>query len=154
MFAIATRLSGHHSLKLATHASGPAQYTQLAAGVLTLILVAVLAWVFASPWAAVIATALVASYEPLIEATRTFLSEPSGAFVLLASVAAAMLARSRYGSRNELLWLFGAGVMGGIACLTRSDMAIGMAVIALALALTGAQAGVRACCAAACTSWP
>ena len=35
-FAIATRLSGHHSLKLATHASGPAQYTQLAAGVLTL----------------------------------------------------------------------------------------------------------------------
>ncbi len=83
-FAIATRLSGHHSLKLTTHASGPAQYTQLAAGVLTLVLVAVLAWVFAGPWAAVIATALVASYEPLIEATRTFLSEPSGAFVLLA----------------------------------------------------------------------
>jgi hypothetical protein len=48
-----------------------------------------------------------------------------------------MLARSRYGSRNELLWLFGAGVMGGIACLTRSDMAIGMAVIALALAFSG-----------------
>jgi hypothetical protein len=136
-FAVATRLSGHHSLKLATHASGPAQYTQLAAGVLTLILVAVLAWVFAGPWAAVIATALVASYEPLIEATRTFLSEPSGAFVLLASVAAAMLARSRYGSRNELLWLFGAGVMGGVACLTRSDMAIGMSVIALALAFSG-----------------
>lgn len=136
-FAIATRLSGHHSLKLATHASGPAQYTQLAAGVLTLMLVAVLAWVFAGPWAAVIATALVASYEPLIEATRTFLSEPSGAFVLLASIAAAMLARSRYGSRNELLWLLGAGVMGGIACLTRSDMAIGMAVIALALAFSG-----------------
>jgi hypothetical protein len=135
-FAIATRLSGHHSLKLATHASGPAQYTQLAIGVLTLLLVAVLAWINACPWAAVLATALVASYEPLIEATRTFLSEPLGALMLLGAVAAAMLARSRYGTRNELLWLFGAGAIGGIACLTRSDMAIGMAVIALALSLT------------------
>jgi 4-amino-4-deoxy-L-arabinose transferase-like glycosyltransferase len=135
-FALATRLSGHHSLKLATHASGPAQYTQLATGILTLLLVAVLAWVFAGPWAAVLATALVASYEPLIEATRTFLSEPLGALVLLAAVAAALLARSRYGSRHELLWLLAAGAVGGIACLTRSDMAIGMAVVALALALT------------------
>jgi 4-amino-4-deoxy-L-arabinose transferase-like glycosyltransferase len=132
-FAIATRLSGHHSLKLARHASGPAQYTQLAAGILTLALVAVLAWIFAGPWAAVLATALVASYEPLIEATRTFLSEPLGAFVLLAALATAMLARSRYGTRNELLWLFAAGFTGGIACLTRSDMAIGIGVIALAL---------------------
>jgi hypothetical protein len=142
-FALATRLSGHHSLKLTTHASGPAQYVQLAAGVLTLLLVAVLAWVFASPWAAVIATALVASYEPLIEATRTFLSEPSGAFVLLAAIATALLARSRYGSRNELLWLFVAGVVGGITCLTRSDMAVGMAVIALALALAGRVGGTK-----------
>jgi Dolichyl-phosphate-mannose-protein mannosyltransferase len=136
-FAIATRLSGHHSLKLATHASGPAQYTQLVAGILTLALVALLAWFLAGPWAAVLATALVASYEPLIEATRTFLSEPLGALVLLAAVAAAMLARSRYGVRNELLWLLLAGFIGGIACLTRSDMAIGMAVIALALGLAG-----------------
>jgi hypothetical protein len=105
--------------------------------VLTLVLVAVLAWVFAGPWAAVLATALVASYEPLIEATRTFLSEPSGALVLMAAIASAMLARSRYRTRNELLWLFAAGVMGGIACLTRSDMAIGMGVIALALGLAG-----------------
>jgi hypothetical protein len=136
-FAIATRLSGRHSLRLSTHASGPAQYTQLAAGVLTLALVAVLAWIFAGPWAAVIATALVASYEPLIEATRTFLSEPLGALVLLVAIAAAMLARSRYGTRNELLWLLMAGVVGGIACLTRSDMAIGMGAIALALAFAG-----------------
>jgi hypothetical protein len=139
-FAIATRLSGHHSLKLATHASGPAQYTQLAAGILTLVLVAVLAWIFAGPWAAVIATALVASYEPLIEATRTFLSEPSGALVLMSAIASAMLARSRYGTRNELLWLLAAGVVGGITCLTRSDMAVGMGVIALALGLAGRPA--------------
>ena len=136
-FAIATRLSGHHSLKLTTHASGPAQYTQLVAGTLTLALVALLAWVFAGPWASVLATALVASYEPLIEATRTFLSEPTGALVLMAAIASATFARSRYGKRNELLWLFGAGVIGGITCLTRSDMALGMGVIALALGLAG-----------------
>jgi hypothetical protein len=142
-FAIATRLSGHHSLKLATHASGPAQYTQLVAGVLTLALVAVLAWVFAGPWASVIATALVASYEPLIEATRTFLSEPTGALVLMAAIASAAFARSRYGKRNELLWLFAAGVIGGITCLTRSDMAVGMGVIALALGLAGRVGGTK-----------
>src|SRR5258708_29795333 len=44
-FAVATRLSGHHSLRLAMHASGPAQYMQLAIRVLTLALVAALAWI-------------------------------------------------------------------------------------------------------------
>ncbi len=136
-FALATRVSGHRSLRLATHASGPAQYMQLAIGVLTLALVAVLVWVLAGPWAAVVATALVAGYEPLIEATRTFLSEPLGALVLLLAVASAALARSRYGTRNELLWLLAAGMLGGVACLTRSDLAVGMGVIALALALAG-----------------
>jgi hypothetical protein len=136
-FAIATRLSGHHSLRLATHASGPAQYTQLAIGVLVLMLVAVLVWIAAGPWAAVIATALVASYEPLIEATRTFLSEPLGALALLAAVAAAALARSRLGTRHDLRALAVAGVIGGLACLTRSDLAVGMGVIAIALAVAG-----------------
>jgi 4-amino-4-deoxy-L-arabinose transferase-like glycosyltransferase len=136
-FALATRLSGHHSLRLATHASGPAQYTQLAIGILTLILVAALTWLLAGPWAAVLATALVASYEPLIEATRTFLSEPLGAFILLAAVGAAVLARRRLGTPHELGWLLGAGFIGGLACLTRSDLAVGMGFIALALALVG-----------------
>lgn len=142
-FAVATRLSGHHSLKLTTHASGPAQYTQLAAGILTLAVVAILAWVFAGPWASVIATALVASYEPLIEATRTFLSEPTGALVLMLAIASAAFARSRYGKRNELLWLFVAGVIGGITCLTRSDMALGMGVIALSLGIAGRVGGTK-----------
>jgi 4-amino-4-deoxy-L-arabinose transferase-like glycosyltransferase len=114
---------------------------QLLIGILTLMLVAVLAWIAAGPWAAVLATALVASYEPLVEATRTFLSEPLGALVLLVAVASAALARSRFGTRNELLWLLLAGFLGGVACLTRSDMAVGMAVIALALALAGREGG-------------
>jgi 4-amino-4-deoxy-L-arabinose transferase-like glycosyltransferase len=136
-FAIATGLSGHRSLRLATHAKGPAQYTQLAIGVCTMILVAALTWFLAGPWAAVLAAALVAGYQPLIEATRTFLSEPLGAFVLLAAVGAAVLARRRLGTRHELLWLLGAGFVGGLACLARGDLAVGMGFIALALALVG-----------------
>jgi hypothetical protein len=136
-FALATRVSGHHSLRLAYRASGPAQYMQLAIGVLTLILVAVLTWSLAGPWAAVIATALVAGYVPLVVATRTYLSEPLGALVLVAAVAAAVLAHSRLDGRRELLTIAGAGVVGGLACLTRSDLAVGMGVIALALALAG-----------------
>jgi hypothetical protein len=134
-FAIVTRLSGHRSLRIATHASGPAQYTQLALGILVLMLVAALAWIAAGAWAAVVATALVASYEPLIEATRTFLSEPSGALVLLAAIASAAFAYSRLGRRHERPALLFAGFIGGLACLTRGDLAVGMGVIALALAL-------------------
>jgi 4-amino-4-deoxy-L-arabinose transferase-like glycosyltransferase len=136
-FAVATRLSGHHSLKLATHATGPAQYVQLAIGVVTLALVAALAWILAGPWAAAIATALVAAYWPLVVATRTFLSEPLGALVLVAAVGAAVLARRRFGDSRELLAIAAAGVVGGIACLTRGDLAVGMGAIALALALAG-----------------
>jgi hypothetical protein len=136
-FALATGLSGHRSLRLATHASGPAQYAQLAIGVLALALVATLTWLLAGPLAAVLATALVASYVPLVVATRTFLSEPLGALALLAALAAAELAHRRLGTRREPLALAAAGVVGGLACLTRGDLAVGMAVIALALALAG-----------------
>ncbi|HEU0250531.1 MAG TPA: hypothetical protein VFR48_07400 [Solirubrobacteraceae bacterium] len=136
-FAVATRLSGHHSLRLSTGAKGPAQYMQLVLGVLALMLVAALTWLLAGPWAAVIATAAVASYEPLIDATRTFLSEPSGAFVLLAAVGAAAIARARFGRRHEWLAIAMAGAIGGAACLTRGDLAVGMGVLALALALAG-----------------
>jgi 4-amino-4-deoxy-L-arabinose transferase-like glycosyltransferase len=136
-FAVATRLSGHRSLRLAMHASGPAQYMQLAIGIFTLVLVAALVWALAGPWAAVLATALVAGYVPLVVATRTYLSEPLGALVLVAAIGAAAIAHSRLGKRRELLALAAAGVVGGIACLTRGDLAIGMAAIAIALALAG-----------------
>jgi hypothetical protein len=134
-FALATRLSGHHSLRLSTHANGPAQAMQLLLGVLALVLVAAFAWLLAGPWAAAIATALAAAYEPLIDATRTFLSEPAGALALLAAVGAAVLARARLGGRGGLLVVAAAGALGGLACLTRGDLAVGMAAIALALAL-------------------
>jgi 4-amino-4-deoxy-L-arabinose transferase-like glycosyltransferase len=136
-FAVATRLSGHRTLRLSTHASGPAQYVQLLAGVLTLLLMAAVAWWAAGPWAAVLAAALGASYWPLVDATRTFLSEPLGGLALLSTVAAAALARTQLQSRRWWLALAGAGVVGGLACLTRGDIVVGMAVIAVALALSG-----------------
>jgi hypothetical protein len=136
-FALATRLSGHHSLRLALRSSGPAQYAQLAIGVLTLALVAALAWLLAGPWAALLVTALVAGYVPLVVATRTYLSEPLGALVLVAAIGAAVLAHRRIGTRRELVAIAAAGVVGALACITRGDLAIGMAVVALALALAG-----------------
>jgi hypothetical protein len=136
-FAAVTRLSGHRSLRLTQHASGPAQYVQLLAGVLTLLLMAAVAWWAAGPWAAVLAAALGATYWPLVVATRTFLSEPLGGLALLATVAAAVLARSRLGDRRWWLTLAAAGVVGGLACLTRGDIVVGMFVISLALALSG-----------------
>ena len=136
-FAVATRLSGHRSLRLNTYASGPAQYVQLLAGILTLLLMAAVAWWVAGPWAGVLAAALGAAYLPLVDATRTFLSEPTGGLVLLATLAAAALARTRLQSRRWWLALAGAGFVGGLACLTRGDVAVAMAVIALALALSG-----------------
>ncbi len=136
-FAVATRLSGHRSLRLRTGASGPAQVVQLLAGVLTLVLMAAVAWWLAGPWAGVLAAALGASYWPLVDATRTFLSEPLGGLVLLASVATAALVRRRLGSERWWLWLIGAGVVGGLACLTRGDVAVAMVVLAGALALSG-----------------
>src|SRR6476469_8220661 len=130
-FAVAARVSGHRSLRLTTHATGPAQYAQLAAGLATLLLIAAIAWLVAGPWAAVLATALAASYVPLIVATRTFLSEPTGGLGLLAAIAAAVVARSRLQNRRWWLWVAGAGVVGACAALTRGDVAVGMAVIAL-----------------------
>lgn len=136
-FAIAARASGHRSLKLTTHATGPAQYAQLAAGIATLLLIAAVVWWIAGPWAALAATALAAGYVPLIVATRTFLSEPTGGFALLAAVAAAALARAKFATGRWWLWVAGAGFIGGCAALTRGDVAIAMVVLALGLGLSG-----------------
>jgi hypothetical protein len=132
VFAAAAGAAGRGSLRATPHARGPAQYAQLALGVLTLALVAALAWAAAGPWPALGATALVASYMPLVLATRTFLSEPAGGLALLAALGAAAWARS-----HRPAALAGAGAVGGLACLVRGDLTVGMAALALALALAG-----------------
>jgi hypothetical protein len=57
--------------------------------------------------------------------------------VLLAAVGAAAIAHARLGRRHDLLLVAAAGTIGGAACLTRGDLAVGMGVLALALALAG-----------------
>lgn len=151
-FALATGLAGHESLRLQPHAHGPAQIVQLLVGVLTLGLVAALAWMCAGVWAALLAVALAASYIPLIVATRTFLSEPIGGLALLAAIAAAALARRRMGERRgssangaaDWTTLALAGALGGVACLARGDLLVAMGVVAIALGLAG-RASLRVC---------
>jgi hypothetical protein len=156
-FAAATLLSGHSALRVAPHAHGPAQDAQLAIETVTLALIALAAWTLAGPGAALLAVALAASYVPLVLITRTYLSEPLGGLLFLAAVLVAAWART-HGLRAIAL----AGVVAGLTCLTRNDLAIGMAVIALALALAGrpgrrvglARAGVYlGCLLATVTPW-
>jgi 4-amino-4-deoxy-L-arabinose transferase-like glycosyltransferase len=85
----------------------------------TTLLAAMLAWLLAGPWAGVVAGAIVATYPPLIGATGDQLSEPLGAFLLLAAfVALAYAMRRRAGP-----WGYAAaGALFGLTILTRTDL--------------------------------
>ena len=128
MFAAAAQLRGYDSIAVVTDAHGVAQYSQLLTELFTLVLVAFMGWVLAGPWAALIAVTLMATYEPLIDVTRTYLSEPLGALAFLALVATACWARRR--DRHSLLL---AGIVGGLAGLVREDFAIAVAVVMVGL---------------------
>ena len=65
----------------------------------TTALAILLAWIVAGPWAGLLAGALVGTYPPLIGATGDQLSEPLGAFLLLAAFVALALALKREGRR-------------------------------------------------------
>jgi 4-amino-4-deoxy-L-arabinose transferase-like glycosyltransferase len=82
-----------------------------------------LAWIVAGPWAGLVAAALVAGYPPLILATGEQLSEPLGAFfVIAAALALALAARERGGPvLRHGAWAL-AGALFGCAVLTRADL--------------------------------
>jgi 4-amino-4-deoxy-L-arabinose transferase-like glycosyltransferase len=130
MFALFAALRGYAAIAPATHSHGIAQYAQLIAEIVTLILVAVLAWRLAGGWAALLATVALGTYPPLVQITRTYLSEPLGGLMLVALVAAVCWARRR-GWRALAL----AGVIAGLACLAREDFLPAVAVLIVALAL-------------------
>jgi 4-amino-4-deoxy-L-arabinose transferase-like glycosyltransferase len=132
MFAAASILRGYSAVSITTHAHGVAQYSQLVVEFATLLLVAVIAWILAGPWAALLAVALMATYEPLIDVTRTYLSEPLGGLGLIAMVAAICWARKR-----DLHALILAGIVAGAAGLVREDLAVVVAVIVIGLFLNG-----------------
>ena len=77
-----------------------------------------LAWAIAGWWAGVAAAGLVGLYPPLVLATGEQISEPLGAFLLTAAFCA--LALSAHFGR--LPGYLGAGVLFGLAVLTRADL--------------------------------
>ena len=132
MFAAAAVIRGYSTIAVRSHSHGVAQYSQLLSEVATLVLVALIAWILAGPWAALVAVVLMATYEPLIDITRTYLSEPLGGLVLIAMVAAICWARRR--SVHALVF---AGLIAGFAGLVREDYAVAVAVIMLGLIVNG-----------------
>jgi hypothetical protein len=137
MFAAAAILRGYSTISFAEHSHGVAQYSQLLTEIATLTLVAAIAWVLGGGWAALLAVALTATYEPLIDVTRTYLSEPLGALALLTMMASACWAR-----RRDTLALVLAGVVAGLAGLVREDLAIAVLVVMIGL-LVDARANWR-----------
>jgi hypothetical protein len=132
MFDAAAILRGTPRISQAAHSHGVAQYAQLTAETLTLILVAVAAWLLAGPWAALIAVALMATYQPLIDVTYTYYTEPLGALMLLATLASICWAR-----RRDVHALILAGLVAGGAGLVREDYSVAVAVIMVALLIDG-----------------
>lgn len=128
MFAAAAILRGYDHISFAKHSHGVAQYSQLLTELATLILVAIVAWILAGGWASLIAVALLATYEPLIDTTRSYLSEPLGGLALLAMVVAVTYAR-----RRGLYALMLAGIVAGLAGLVREDLAIAVGVLMLGM---------------------
>jgi 4-amino-4-deoxy-L-arabinose transferase-like glycosyltransferase len=84
----------------------------------TTALAALLAWILVGPWAGLLAGLIVGTYPPLIGATGDQLSEPLGAFLLIAAFTVLALALKR-----ERRWLYAAaGALFGLAVLTRTDL--------------------------------
>jgi 4-amino-4-deoxy-L-arabinose transferase-like glycosyltransferase len=84
----------------------------------TTALAIALAWIVVGPWAGLLAGAIVGTYPPLIGATGDQLSEPLGAFLLLAAFVALALALKR----RRAWWYAAAGALLGLAILTRTDL--------------------------------
>jgi 4-amino-4-deoxy-L-arabinose transferase-like glycosyltransferase len=132
MFAAAALVRGYSTISFSTHSHGVAQYSQLLTEMATLALVAAMAWLLAGGWAALLATVLMATYDPLIDVTRSYLSEPLGALALLAMMATVCWAR-----RKDHFSLMLAGIVAGLAGLVREDLAIAVAVIMIGLLIDG-----------------
>ena len=85
-----------------------------------------LAWALAGLWAGVVAAALVGFYPPLILATGEQVSEPFGAFLLTAALAA-----FAWSARRGWWWgHVAAGVLLGATVLTRADLILAPVIVA------------------------
>jgi 4-amino-4-deoxy-L-arabinose transferase-like glycosyltransferase len=102
-------------------------YAQFAISTLTLLVVFVLGWVLAGPWAGVAAAAVLAVYPPAYWGPANLLSEPLGALMVTGALTAVALAwRTRL-----LAWWGTAGALFGGVLLTRTDLLFVPALLAL-----------------------
>jgi len=84
----------------------------------TILMVFLLGWLLAGPWAGVIASAIIAFYPPLYWGPSNLLSEPLGAFLVTCAFTALVAAW-----RSRKLWWFGiSGALFGTVLLTRTDL--------------------------------
>ena len=106
----------------------------LQAVVATLLIGVVFAigFVAAGPVAGLVAAALVAFYPPLITLTGSLQSEPLGALLIAMAVLAVTWALRRDG---RLRWWALAGVLFGLAVLTRTDLLLGPPLVGAIVAL-------------------
>jgi len=113
---------------------------QFAISTLTLLVVFVLGWVLAGPWAGVVAAGLLAVYPPAYWGPGNLLSEPLGALMLTSAFTAVALAwRTRL-----LAWWGTAGALFGGVLLTRTDLLFVPPLVALmALLVLGSTVGWR-----------
>ncbi|HET6551088.1 MAG TPA: hypothetical protein VFG79_21660 [Solirubrobacter sp.] len=133
LFAVAQRIApGATDAKAVS--IGAAYWLQALVSLGTAVAACVLAWALAGRWAGVLAAALVGLYPPLIMFTGEQLSEPLGAFLVTAALAAlALRHRSRFA-------LPAAGALFGLAVLTRADLILAPIVVGL---LAGAWIAFR-----------
>jgi 4-amino-4-deoxy-L-arabinose transferase-like glycosyltransferase len=117
LFAVGYKLFGsEHDAK--TYDIRAAYWEQAVLTTATTGLAIALAWIVVGPWAGLLAGAIVGTYPPLIGATGDQLSEPLGAFLLLAAFVALALALKR----RRLWWYAAAGALLGLTILTRTDL--------------------------------
>lgn len=99
----------------------------------TTALAIALVWILVGIWPALLAGLIVGTYPPLIGATGDQLSEPLGAFLLIAAFTVLALATKR----KRKLWLYAAsGALFGLTILTRTDL------LPVPFLIAGAMVGV------------
>jgi 4-amino-4-deoxy-L-arabinose transferase-like glycosyltransferase len=87
-------------------------------GALVIVVTFLVGWAVGSVTAGTVAAAVVAAYPPLVRSTGELLSEPLGALLVTAGIAAVLYAQRR----GRLRWLTVGGALLACAVLTRPDL--------------------------------
>ena len=138
LFAVADAVSGHPAN--GTIDRRAVRDAQAVVGTLTVLAAFALAALLGGVWAGLAAAAAVAFYPPAIESSSLLVSEPLGALVITAALAAVVWAvRSRAHPVRYLV----AGAALGFACLVRADVLLGALALVAGVGVAGWRAAGR-----------